>query len=80
MPNFADGEPGPSKRPRVDEEECSDSSLEPSGNQDIYSSPQLQDGYDPYPIKVAPFPVWLDSEGTVSDEPVQDPDLSFLDI
>lgn len=79
-PTFADAEPGPSKRPRVDEEQCLDCRPGPSGLQSSHIPAEVDDEDDPYPVKVAPFPDWLDFAGTVADEPVQDPDLSFLDL
>ncbi|XP_070377111.1 dentin sialophosphoprotein-like [Dermacentor albipictus] len=80
LANFDDGEPGPSKRRRVDEQECWDCRPGPSGYQENYTSPQLEGENDSYRMKVAPFPDWLDSDGGVCEEPVQEPDLSFLDI
>ncbi|KAH7974158.1 hypothetical protein HPB49_010593 [Dermacentor silvarum] len=73
-------EPGPSKRPRVDEEQCLDCRPGPSGLQSSHIPAEVDDEDHPYPVKVAPFPDWLDFAGTVADEPVQDPDLSFLDL
>ncbi|KAH7979894.1 hypothetical protein HPB49_011835 [Dermacentor silvarum] len=79
-PAFGDAEPGPSKCPRVDEEQCLDCRPGPSGLQSSHIPAEVEDQDDPYPVKVAPFLDWLDFAGTVADEPVQDPDLSFLDL
>lgn len=74
-------EPGPSKRARLDgtsdRTEGSSAGFElPPGSSGLLGSGTLAEDDDPYPVRAAPFPDWED----LSDEPVQDPDLSFLDL
>lgn len=74
-------EPGPSKRARLDgtcdRTEDSSAGLEPRpGSSGLQGSGTFAEDEDTYPVRAAPFPDWED----LSDEPVQDPDLSFLDF
>lgn len=81
LPYVAGDEPGPSKRARLDatsdRTEDSSAGLEPRpGCSGLQGSGTLAEDDDPYPVRAAPFPDWEE----LSDEPVQDPDLSFLDL
>lgn len=81
LTSVAGDEPGPSKRARLDgpsdrrEDSSAGLELRP-GTSGLQGSVTLAEDDDPYPVRAAPFPDWED----LSDEPVQDPDLSFLDL
>lgn len=78
----AGDEPGPSKRARLDgttdgPDDGSAGLESRPGSSGLQGSGTLAaEDDDAYPVRAAPFPDWED----LSDEPVQDPDLSFLDL
>ncbi|KAL1463871.1 hypothetical protein MTO96_043173 [Rhipicephalus appendiculatus] len=85
-----DDESGPPRKRRREDEfpgerqgdtensETLEPSPGPSGFSGNHSSDE-DDVDDTYPVRGAPLPDWLDVDGEVFVEPLQDPDLSFLD-
>lgn len=68
----------PSKRRRL---LCSTSPYPAPGEDDAEEpeEPSGDEDDDSYPVMGAPFPTSTDDYGLAQDEPVSDPDLSFLD-
>lgn len=77
LPSVSEDQDGPPcKRRRLDDlpdEETLEPSPGPSGSRGNNSED------DTYPVRAPPLPDWLDVDGAVFEEPVEDPDLSFLD-
>ncbi|KAL1463870.1 hypothetical protein MTO96_043172 [Rhipicephalus appendiculatus] len=90
LPSVSDDEAGPPRKRRRQDEfpgerqgdtENSDT-LEPSPGPSGFSgnhSSDEDDVDDTYPVRGAPLPDWLDVHGEAFEDPLQDPDLSFLD-
>ncbi|KAL1463868.1 hypothetical protein MTO96_043170 [Rhipicephalus appendiculatus] len=90
LPSVSDDQAGPPRKRRrqddfpgepqgdADNPDTLEPSPGPSGFPGNNSSDE-DDVDDTYPVRGAPLPDWLDVDGEVFEEPLQDPDLSFLD-
>lgn len=79
MPYVSEDEAGPPcKRRRLDDLP-DEETLEPSPGHSGSRGNNCSAEDDTYPVRAPPLPDWLDVDGAVFEEPVEDPDLSFLD-
>ncbi|KAH8032135.1 hypothetical protein HPB51_023245 [Rhipicephalus microplus] len=89
LPSASEDEAGPPRRRRrLDDfygqcqgQASNSGTLEPfPGSSGFTDNNSLgEDDDDTYPVRGAPLPGWLDVDGEVFEEPLQDPDLTFLD-
>ncbi|KAH7939566.1 hypothetical protein HPB52_013848 [Rhipicephalus sanguineus] len=79
LPYISEDEAGPPCRRRRLEDLPDEETLEPSPGTSGHRENNWSAEDDAYHVQAAPFPQWLDVDGAVFEEPVQDPDLSFLD-
>ncbi|KAH7939565.1 hypothetical protein HPB52_013847 [Rhipicephalus sanguineus] len=79
LPYVSEDEAGPPCKRRRLEDLPDEETFEPSPGTSGYRENNWTAEDDAYHVQAAPFPDWLDVDGAVFEEPVQDPDLSFLD-
>lgn len=77
LPYVSEDEDGPPRQRRRLEDLPDEETSEPRPGTSGENNRTAED--DAYHVQAAPFPDWLDVDGAVFEEPVQDPDLSFLD-